>query len=126
MSLQAELIRFNRLQFTSGHANGDFHYAVGDAVSWSGIKRVGNAFIMGQFAATNILRQIGAGTLIEEVKPSVDLVECPPMIPMMALSIGDTALVYRGDQDGSWTEERQEAVVGRGLGIDGVYSSSLH
>lgn len=65
---------------------------------------------MGQFAATNIMQTIaGRGG---------DCAECPPMKPMMALSIGETALVYgRGGED--WSEESQGLVVGRGLGIDG-------
>jgi len=94
--------------------NAEFHYAVGDAVSWTGIKRVGNAFIMGQLVATNILRQISSTSMREQ------LVECPDMEPMMALSIGKTALVFRGEGD-EWSEENQEMTVGRGLGIDGKY-----
>jgi hypothetical protein len=98
--------------------NAEFHFAVGDAVSWSGIKRVGNAFVMGQFVATNIMLQMISGAPGHSFQSDVDLVKCPPMKPMMALSIGETALVYRGDDTGSWTEEVQEVVVGRGLGID--------
>lgn len=118
-----------RLQFPSSVVNAELHYAVGDAVSWSGIKRVGNAFIMGQFVATNLLMQIHGGAWAVPFKrlgDAVDdnpvgltkLVDCPPMKPMMALSLGKLALVYRGDDSGEWTEEDQEAVVGRGLGIE--------
>ncbi|TVY49855.1 Fe-regulated protein 8, partial [Lachnellula cervina] len=117
------------LQFPSSVVNAELHYAVGDAVSWSGIKRVGNAFIMGQFVATNLLMQIHGGAWAVPFKrlgDAVDdnpvgltkLVDCPPMKPMMALSLGKLALVYRGDDSGEWTEEDQEAVVGRGLGIE--------
>lgn len=91
---------------------------------------------MGQFVATNILRQLnnnawasGLGVLNETAvnesgpRPGKALLHCPPMKPMMALSIGNTALVYRGDGD-SWTEEDQEVAVGRGLGIDRKSSRS--
>jgi hypothetical protein len=91
-------------------------------VAWSGIKRVGNAFIMGQFAATNIMRQIDAMSVTQNFLPhaeqAADLIDCPPMKPMMALSIGDTALVYPKGEAGCWSEESRELVVGRGLGID--------
>ncbi|TGO19661.1 hypothetical protein BTUL_0003g01160 [Botrytis tulipae] len=49
------------LQFPSDLVNADFHYAAGDVVSWCGIKRVGNAFIMGQHVATNIVVKCVAG-----------------------------------------------------------------
>ena len=84
---------------------------------------------MGQFVATNLLLQIhggdwalpfkrlGAGWEENPAGPT-KLVDCPPMKPMMALSLGKLALVYRGDDNGDWTEEDQEAIVGRGLGIE--------
>ncbi|ATZ48284.1 Bcalo3 [Botrytis cinerea B05.10] len=103
------------LQFPSDLVNADFHYAAGDVVSWSGIKRVGNAFIMGQHVATNIVRQICSSRVKEN--PTA-LAVCPQIKPMMALSIGDTALVYPKDENDSWGEEQQNLVVGRGLGID--------
>ncbi|TGO42187.1 hypothetical protein BHYA_0011g00210 [Botrytis hyacinthi] len=46
------------------------------------------------------------------------LAVCPQIQPMMALSIGDTALVYPKGEGDSWGEEQQSLVVGRGLGID--------
>ncbi|TEY53490.1 hypothetical protein BOTCAL_0246g00050 [Botryotinia calthae] len=103
------------LQFPSDLVNADFHYAAGDVVSWSGIKRVGNAFIMGQHVATNIVRQICSSRVKEY---STTLAVCPQIKPMMALSIGDTALVYPKGENDSWGEEQQNLVVGRGLVID--------
>ncbi|KAF7864289.1 uncharacterized protein EAF02_010257 [Botrytis sinoallii] len=103
------------LQFPSDLVDADFHYAAGDVVSWCGIKRVGNAFIMGQHVATNIVRQICSSQMKEG---SITLAMCPQIRTMMALSIGDTALVYPKGEDDSWGEEQQSLIVGRGLGIE--------
>jgi len=70
---------------------------------------------MGQHVATNIVRQICSSRVKEN--PTA-LAVCPQIKPMMALSIGDTALVYPKDENDSWGEEQQNLVVGRGLGID--------
>jgi hypothetical protein len=99
--------------------NADCHFAVGDAVAWSGIKRVGNAFIMGQFAATNIMKLM---LTAEDVRREQDLLNCPSMDPMMALSIGSQALVYQKAIGVLSSEELKETVIGRGMGIDGEVS----
>ncbi|KAF7957676.1 hypothetical protein EAE96_003249 [Botrytis aclada] len=103
------------LQFTSNLVNADFNCAAGDVVSWSDIKRVGNAFIIGQHVATNIVHQI-CNSMIKE--DSLTLAVYPQINPMMALLIGDTTLVYPKGESNSWGEEQQSLVVGRGLGID--------
>jgi hypothetical protein len=77
---------------------------------------MGNAFIMGQFVATNIMKlMLGEETL----SPERDLLECPPMDPMMALSIGSNALVYQEALGVLSSEELKETVIGRDMGIDG-------
>jgi len=112
------------LQLSSVLPEADRHFAVGDVVSWSGIKRVGNAFIMGQFVATNIVRM-----LLDSERSSHDtagsqpfsLEECPDFEPMMALSIGQNAVVYSKGTNVAWGVHLKDAVVGRGLGIDGKF-----
>ncbi|CZR66554.1 uncharacterized protein PAC_16455 [Phialocephala subalpina] len=115
----------NTLQFAHPHHSSLSHFAIGDIAAWTGIKRAGNAFIMGQFTATNILKLI----LHAESQPQpnspregkegeVELVCCPDMEPMMALNIGDNVVVYQFGRRVQWGEELKERVVGRGLGID--------
>ena len=70
---------------------------------------------MGQFVATNILNQITNATTGSSTQ-KVDMAMCLSISPMMALSIGKKVLVFpRGE---AWSEEKQNIVVGRGLGID--------
>ena len=108
-------LNHGRLQFPSELPNADYHFAVGDVAAWSGIKRVGNAFIMGQFIATNIMKLILA---TETLGTDHDLLNCPPMDPMMALSIGSNALVYQEALGVLSSEELKKTVIGRGMGID--------
>jgi len=105
----------SRLQLDSMLPNSCCHFAVGDIVNWSGIKRVGSAFIMGQLAATNIVQKMlqKAGSLDEP------LATCPEIEPMMALTVGETAIVYQKAIGVMWGRELREKIVGRGLGIDG-------
>lgn len=93
----------HRLQFFNVLPNAAYHFAVGDIAAWSGIKRVGNAFIMGQFAATNFVKLMLRNSFSthnlsahnQESDQHNTLAECPPMDPMMALGIGKNALVYQ-------------------------------
>jgi hypothetical protein len=112
-------LNYDRLQFSSELPNTDYHFAVGDATAWSGIKRAGNAFIMGQFVATNLMRHILAA---ENLNADFDLLNCPEMDPMMALSVGSKALVYQEAIGVLASEELKETVIGRGMGIDGTLS----
>jgi NADH dehydrogenase FAD-containing subunit len=110
-----------RLQLCNILPNATSHFAIGDVAAWSGIKRVGNAFIMGQFAATNIMKMMlsNCSAYNEESDHCKKLAECPTMDPMMALSIGKNALVYQSGHGVQHSEALKESVVGRGLGIDG-------
>ncbi|TVY39016.1 hypothetical protein LOCC1_G003679 [Lachnellula occidentalis] len=79
---------------------------------------------MGQHVATNIMRQLGSGQVKEENGTHMPLVDCPPIKLMIALSLGETALVYPKDESGLWGQELQETIVGRGLGIDSYVGCS--
>ncbi|KAH7036314.1 pyridine nucleotide-disulfide oxidoreductase AMID-like protein [Macrophomina phaseolina] len=87
------------LRFQDLVPNAEFHYAAGDIVKWSGIKRCGAAMHMGQYAAQNIHAH-----MLKEV-PGVEptwkeLSEFPPMI---GLAVGKKAVVYdpqEGTSDG--------------------------
>jgi hypothetical protein len=71
---------------------------------------------MGQFAATNIMKLM---LIAEGVSTDEDLLNCPSMDPMMALSIGSNALIYQEAMGVVSSEELKETVIGRGMGIDG-------
>lgn len=66
------------------------HFAVGDVVHWSGIKRCGSALLMGCFAATNILLGIAAAERGEEATPA----QYPEIVPMLVLALGEKAVSY--------------------------------
>lgn len=67
-----------------------------------GIKRAGNAMIMGQLAASNTLKIIHWQQQQQQQQPIVspdtsvrdELFECPDLEHMMALSVGDEAVAY--------------------------------
>lgn len=71
-----------------GVANPDSHFAVGDLINWSGIKRCGAAMHEGSYAALNIY-QIMLRDLRGHEPVLNELREIPPMI---GLAVGTTAL----------------------------------
>ncbi|RAL16958.1 putative pyridine nucleotide-disulfide oxidoreductase AMID-like [Aspergillus homomorphus CBS 101889] len=90
------------LQFPSNAPNADEHFAVGDIVSWSGIKRCGAALHKGHLAATNVHQLMLAQAL--NAKP--EFVTLKPHPPVMAIALGKTAVAYDSDgglQDGEKT-----------------------
>lgn len=78
------------LNFPQEVPNHAAHFAVGDVVHWSGVKRCGSALLMGCFAATNILMAMAAAEHDEEAKP----VQCPEVAPMLVLALGKKAVSY--------------------------------
>lgn len=71
------------------------HFAVGDLINWSGIKRCGGAMHEGNIAATNIHQLMLRDISDIEVK-FMELSEIPPMI---GLAVGKVALSY-GPEEG--------------------------
>ncbi|KAK0610569.1 pyridine nucleotide-disulfide oxidoreductase-like protein [Bombardia bombarda] len=102
------------LAFPADVANGDDHFAIGDMVSWSGIKRCGGAMHMGYFAANNVYRRmvqrIGRGGE-GDVK---ELKEIPPMI---GLAVGKKAMSYWPQTGVAMGEDVMEAFFGNDLGF---------
>jgi apoptosis-inducing factor 2 len=94
------------------------HFAVGDAVAWSGIKRVNNTKSMSQYCATNLAELILAAE--DGVDPAF-MAECPEFQPRMSLAIGDEAVVYRGGGDDHVKsgKELKHRIFGKSLGIEG-------
>lgn len=70
--------------------NADSHFAVGDVIRWSGIKRCGGALYAGKIAAVNIhqimLRQLRA--------KEPDFMKLGPTPPMIGLAVGRNGISY--------------------------------
>ncbi|EKG15697.1 hypothetical protein MPH_07132 [Macrophomina phaseolina MS6] len=100
------------LRFQDLVPNAEFHYAAGDIVKWSGIKRCGAAMHMGQYAAQNIhahmLKEVSG------VEPTwKELSEFPPMI---GLAVGKKAVVYDPQEGTSDGEHLMKSYFGQDLG----------
>ncbi|KAI0020859.1 FAD/NAD(P)-binding domain-containing protein [Xylariomycetidae sp. FL0641] len=82
-----------QLQEAPGLANAADHFAVGDLIHWSGIKRCGAAMHEGKYAALNIhqlmLRERGGDESREPV--FMELQDIPPMI---GLAVGKNAVSF--------------------------------
>ncbi|TVY62315.1 Oxidoreductase ptaL, partial [Lachnellula suecica] len=77
-------------------SNATQHFAVGDVVLWSGIKRCGAAMFAGHNAAVNIHQQI----LEKQIGKSPEVVELrPENKPMIALAVGKSAVIYSYDEE---------------------------
>ncbi|RAH73225.1 putative pyridine nucleotide-disulfide oxidoreductase AMID-like [Aspergillus aculeatinus CBS 121060] len=90
------------LQFPDNVPNADDHFAVGDIVSWSGIKRCGAAMHKGHYAATNVYQRMMAQAL--STKP--EFVNLQPHPAVMAIALGKNAVAYDSEgglQDGAKT-----------------------
>jgi hypothetical protein len=88
--------------------------------------------IMGQYAASNILKlldlqhqqqqqqqQQHQNQNQKDCRPkTTDLLQCPDFEPMMALSVGDEAVAYTKASGVVWGKEVKDKLIGRGLGID--------
>ncbi|KAH9990471.1 FAD/NAD(P)-binding domain-containing protein [Xylariaceae sp. FL0662B] len=78
------------LQLSSDVPNAKCHFAVGDLIYWSGIKRCGSAMHQGKFAGLNIHQIMLQETQGKE--PTFNEIgEVPPMI---GLAVGSNALAY--------------------------------
>ncbi|PLB43469.1 FAD/NAD(P)-binding domain-containing protein [Aspergillus steynii IBT 23096] len=79
-----------QLNLSGDVPNAGDHYAAGDLVRWSGIKRGGAAMHQGHYAAVNIHQKMYAQLYGSETDP-LQLAEVPPM---MALALGKQAVGY--------------------------------
>jgi apoptosis-inducing factor 2 len=107
----------NSLQFPTSISNAEAHFAAGDAVACSGIKRSGGAQNMGRIAASNIVKLLLAA---EDDVSDIELEKCPVFPASMSLAIGEQAMGLRGGRMLFGKEVMQRAF-GRGLGIEGSY-----
>ncbi|KAI0455562.1 hypothetical protein F5B21DRAFT_470850 [Xylaria acuta] len=78
------------MQLPAGVPNAEAHFAVGDMIHWSGIKRCGGALYEGKIAGSNI-HQIMLQQLQDKEPDFARLSEIPPMI---GLAVGKNGLSY--------------------------------
>ncbi|KXX79674.1 Apoptosis-inducing factor 2 [Madurella mycetomatis] len=101
------------LAFPSDTPNSEDHFAIGDLVKWSGIKRCGAAMHMGYFAANNIHQQMQKK--VAGRKPTfLELDEIPPMI---GLAVGKKAVSYWPQAGMASGEDVMKAFFGDDLGF---------
>jgi NADH dehydrogenase FAD-containing subunit len=108
----------SKMNFTADIPNANSHFAVGDLVSWSGIKRCGAAMAMGHNAAFNIHQQL----LEARTGKKPEFIEFPEVPPMIALAVGQKAISY---SPGAGTEEGGKVMrsfFGEDLGLKSKWS----
>lgn len=101
------------LAFRGDIPNASSHFAAGDLVSWSGIKRCGAAMHMGYYAASNIHALMRQQLFGESPKFS-ELAEIPPMI---GLAVGKKAVAYWPAEGTTSGEDVMEAFFQDDLGL---------
>ncbi|KAK3939180.1 hypothetical protein QBC46DRAFT_388427 [Diplogelasinospora grovesii] len=103
------------LTFPEHAPNSGDHFAVGDLVHWSGIKRCGAAMHMGYYAANNIHQRMLQKVVPDHQKPAdLELAEIPPMI---GLAVGKKAVSYWPQSGTASGEDVMKAFFGDDLGF---------
>ncbi|RFU34747.1 hypothetical protein B7463_g1601, partial [Scytalidium lignicola] len=100
------------LNFPEEISNAAYHFAVGDLVAWSGIKRCGMAMSMGHSAAINIHQQI----LHKHTGVEPKFTHYPEVPPMIGLAVGRSAVVYSPDQGTTYGPDSLRLMFGDDLG----------
>ncbi|KIX01203.1 uncharacterized protein Z518_08928 [Rhinocladiella mackenziei CBS 650.93] len=102
------------MQFPEITPNAAYHFAVGDIVAWSGIKRAGGAFYMGGIAASNIHRHILHSQAMIEQPKYIEALVYPPSI---AVAVGRKAVGYSEREGVTASEALMEVMFGDDLGL---------
>ncbi|KFY65535.1 hypothetical protein V496_02478 [Pseudogymnoascus sp. VKM F-4515 (FW-2607)] len=105
-----------QLQFPSAVPNAEYHFAAGDIMSWTGIKRCGAAMFFAQIAIANMHQLM----LKAEGNTDIKFADAPPVEPMIALAVGKKAATYYADNVASG-EEQLKASFGEDLGLSVVW-----
>lgn len=107
------------LMFPEGVPNAESHFAIGDAIRWSGIKRCGGAMHMGYSVAHNI-HELVLEKMNGDAPKLQELAEVPPMI---GLAVGKKAVSYGPAQGVMSGEDVMKAFFGNDLGFDSKSSA---
>ncbi|PGH19360.1 hypothetical protein AJ80_04000 [Polytolypa hystricis UAMH7299] len=101
------------LNFPDDVPNAQYHYAAGDIVEWSGIKRAGRAMHQGYYAAFNIHQRI-LNQVFGTTPKFLELEEVPPM---MGIAVGKKAAAFGGEEGVLAGEDIMEAYFNDDLGF---------
>ncbi|KAH8702910.1 hypothetical protein GQ44DRAFT_717185 [Phaeosphaeriaceae sp. PMI808] len=113
-----EVMVHQSLMFKDNIANSSAHFAIGDVIAWSGIKRAGSATVMGQAAAQNIY----ASMLNSELPPSASetekypITELPAWAAVIGLAVGKQCLTYDPVNGMKYGVEVMQSYFGNDLG----------
>ncbi|KFY34951.1 hypothetical protein V494_06326 [Pseudogymnoascus sp. VKM F-4513 (FW-928)] len=105
-----------QLQFPTTVPNSREHFAAGDIMAWTGIKRCGAAMFFAQIAIANMHQLM----LEAEGSAEAKLVDAPSVEPMIALAVGKQAATYYADNVAAG-EEQLKASFGEDLGLTVVW-----
>lgn len=97
--------------------NHTHHYAAGDIVRWSGIKRAGAAMHMGQMAARNIHQRMLNDLGLLRAGKEMKFTELTPVPPMMGLSVGHLGACYSPDEGTKSGEDIRKLFFGDDMGF---------
>ena len=91
-----EIMVHNTLMFKPTIPNHAHHFAVGDVIQWTGIKRAGSATVMGQAAATNIYSAILNAEMPESTPEGErhGQTELPSWDAVIGIAVGKQCLTY--------------------------------
>lgn len=106
----------SRLMFKGRVANASCHFGVGDVIAWSGIKRAGNATIMGQVAAQNIYSSILNSELEPAETEQYPMTELPAWAAVIGLAVGKQCLTYDPESGIKYGVEVMKNYFGEDLG----------
>jgi hypothetical protein len=98
------------------------HYAIGDLVQWTGIKRCGAAMHMGFLAANNIHQEI---LVSKGVKKEANYLTFPEVPPMIALACGKEAVSYSVEDGAKVGEDIMDMFFGKDLGFKSKFLIAL-
>ncbi|KAE9972935.1 hypothetical protein BLS_003815 [Venturia inaequalis] len=110
---EGQVLVSNTQQFSADIPHKECHFAIGDIVPFSGIKRCGGAMAMGLHAAVNTHQHI-CSKLYGTTPKYMEWPEYPPMI---ALAVGKTSIMYAPASGVKFGEDVMKAAFGDDLGL---------
>lgn len=114
------------LEFPADTPNATHHFAVGDLVQWSGIKRCGGAMHMGFYAANNIhVRMVEErGVVMPEVEEPEVVLKLEEIPPMIGLAVGGKAVAYWPEAGVTAGDDILKGFFGEDLGFTSKFLGS--
>jgi NADH dehydrogenase FAD-containing subunit len=115
LNADKEVMVHQSLMFKDKIPNASSHYAVGDVIEWTGIKRAGSATVMGQTAAQNIYASILNSEAAEDSE-KIGSTELPAWAAVIGLAVGKQCLTYDPSNGMKYGVDVMQAYFGEDLG----------